>query len=275
MQIFQRLKQLATACLMLALIACDLQQEASLASLSAVIDGAHRTAENSARDKYRHPQQTLEFLGITPDMTVVEIWPGSGWYTEILAPWIKQGGGQFIAAGFPPNAQPEFRQKIQVRYEALLATQPSEYDAVTLAAIGSEVMCVVAPADSVDAVLTFRNAHNWVKDAHAEDMFNQFFSVLKSGGILGVVDHRALPGATMETMMQSGYLTQALVISLAEKAGFVLDATSEINANPLDDTVHPKGVWSLPPMLRLGNQDRVDYLAIGESDRMTLRFKKP
>ncbi len=251
------------------------QQTARDNGLLAVITGDHRSAKNSARDQYRHPQQTLEFFGITPEMTVVEVWPGGGWYTEILAPWLKQGGGQFIAAGFFPDAQPEYRQKIQLRYEALLAEKPEHYDQVIYAGLGIEGHCDVAPAGTVDAVVTFRNAHNWVKGGHAAEMFKTFYTLLKSGGVLGVTDHRALPGTDLAVMKKSGYLTQDLVISLAKEAGFVLEESSEVNANSLDDTDHPKGVWTLPPMLRLGDENRADYIAIGESDRMTLRFRKP
>lgn len=243
--------------------------------LTTVINGEHRKAANRARDQYRHPQETLAFFGVTSDMTVVEVWPGGGWYTEILAPWIKQGGGTFIAAGFSPDAQPEYRQKIQLRYEALLAERPESYDQVVYVGLGEEVHCDVAEAGSVDAVLTFRNAHNWVKGGHESEMFKTFYALLRPGGILGVTDHRALPGTDLDIMKKSGYLTQDLVISLAKEAGFVLEESSEINANALDDTDHPKGVWTLPPMLRLGDKDKADYIAIGESDRMTLRFRKP
>jgi predicted methyltransferase len=243
--------------------------------LSAVISGEHRSAANQDRDQYRHPQQTLEFFGVSPEMTVVEVWPGGGWYTEILAPWIKQGGGQYISAGFFPDAQPEYRQKIQLRYEALLAELPTQYDQVVYAGLGKEVNCDVADAGSVDAVLTFRNVHNWLKDDHAAEMFNTFYKLLKPGGVLGVTEHRALPDTDLATMKKSGYVTQDLVISLAKEAGFVLEESSEINANASDNTDHPKGVWTLPPSLRLGDENRADYLAIGESDRMTLRFRKP
>ena len=243
--------------------------------LTAVINGEHRQAANHARDQYRHPQETLSFFGVTSDMTIIEVWPGAGWYTEILAPWIKQGGGTFIAAGFSPDAQPEYRQKIQLRYEALLAKQPDLYDQVVYAGLGEEVHCDVTEAGSVDAVLTFRNAHNWVKGGHEKDMFKTFYRLLRPGGVLGITDHRALPGTDLAIMKKSGYLTQDLVISLAKEAGFVLEESSEINANALDDTDHPKGVWSLPPMLRSEDEGRAEYIAIGESDRMTLRFRKP
>lgn len=243
--------------------------------LDGVINSEHRAEVNRARDKYRHPQQTLSFFGLKPSMTVVEIWPGQGWYSEILAPWIKQGGGQFIAAGFPQYVGPKWRQNMQRDYQTWLAKAPEYYDQVSVVEIGPPDFWHIGPDESVDAVLTFRNVHNWVKGGYEAEMFNAMFRVLKKGGILGVTDHRALADTDMDTMKQTGYLTEQLVINLAKQAGFMLEASSQINANPLDSTQHPKGVWTLPPTLRLGEQDRAHYLAIGESDRMTLRFRKP
>jgi len=239
-----------------------------------IINGDQRTEVNKERDRYRHPQQTLEFFGIQSEMTVVEIWPGKGWYTEILAPFIKQGNGQLIAAGFPQNAGPQWRQTMQRDYQNWLADSPAYYDQVKVVELGPPSFWQIGPDESVDAVLTFRNVHNWLKGGYETEMFNAFYHVLKPGGVLGITDHRAQPGTNLETMKQSGYLNQDLVVILAQKAGFVLEAVSEINANPLDDKQHPKGVWTLPPTLRLGEQGRDQYLAIGESDRMTLRFRK-
>ncbi len=235
----------------------------------------HRTADNKARDIYRNPGKTLAFFGLESNMTVIEIWPGKGWYTEIIAPFIKSGNGQFIAAGFPQNAGPEWRQNMQRDYQQWLEQSPAQYDQVKIVELGPPSFWRIAPDDSIDAILTFRNVHNWLKGGYETEMFNTFYKALKPGGILGITDHRAKPGTNIETMKTSGYLTEKLVISLAEQAGFVLEAKSEINANSLDDTNHPKGVWTLPPTLRLGDEDREKYLAIGESDRMTLRFRKP
>ena len=240
-----------------------------------VIDGDQRIEANRARDRYRHPQKTLEFFGIQADMTVVEVWPGKGWYTEILAPYIKHGKGNFIAAGFPENAGPQWRQIMQRDYQTLLAGSPTYYDQVKVVELGPPSFWQIGPDESVDAVLTFRNVHNWLKGEYETEMFNAFYSVLKPGGVLGITEHRAQPNTDLEIMKQSGYITQELVIMLAQKAGFVLEAVSEINANPLDDKNHLKGVWTLPPTLRLGEHDREKYIAIGESDRMTLRFRKP
>jgi len=243
--------------------------------LASAVISKHRDPNNKARDVYRHPGQTLAFFGVESGMSVIEIWPGKGWYTEIIAPFMKEGQGQFIAAGFPQNAGPEWRQNMQRDYQQWLEQSPQYYKHVKVVELGPPSYWKVAPDDSVDVILTFRNVHNWLKGGYEADMFGAFYAALKPGGVLGVTDHRARPGTDLETMKKSGYLTESLVISLAEQAGFTLEDKSEINANALDDTHHPKGVWTLPPTLRLGEQDREKYLAIGESDRMTLRFRKP
>ncbi len=242
--------------------------------LANAVTSAHRVQANKARDSYRNPGKTLAFFGIRSDMTVVEVWPGKGWYTEIIAPFIKSGNGQFIAAGFPQNAGPEWRQTMAKEYQDWMEQSPEQYDQVKVVELGPPSYWNLAPSESVDAIYTFRNVHNWLKGGYETKMFDTFYKALKPGGILGVVDHRARPDTDIETMKTSGYLTEKLVISLAEQAGFVLEAKSELNANSLDDTNHPKGVWTLPPTLRLGAKDREKYLAIGESDRMTLRFRK-
>jgi predicted methyltransferase len=244
------------------------------ADIQAILEHPDRKLSNKQRDQYRNPAETLDFFGIKPDMSVIEIWPGRGWYTEVLAPWIKQGDGDFIAAGFPEGG-PDWRQNIKAEYEAWLADHPDKFDEVKLIAFGPPDNWQLGPDNSADAVLTFRNVHNWVKGGFAENVFNAMFDVLKPGGILGVTDHRADSGTTLETMNSSGYLTEQLVIELAEQAGFVLEAKSEINSNPKDIKNYPTGVWTLPPTLRLGEQDKEKYLGIGESDRMTLRFRKP
>jgi len=243
-------------------------------TLSSIINDVHRSEINKARDKYRHPEQTLDFFGINSTMTVIEIWPGKGWYTEILAPMI-QYEGHFIAAGFPLNSGPQWRQNMQADYQAWLARTPDLYSQVNLVEFGPPSFWSLGEDETADAVLTFRNVHNWLKGGYESNMFSAFYQVLKPGGVLGVTDHRAPPNTDLATMNQSGYLSQDLVIILAQKAGFILEATSEINANPADDKDHPKGVWTLPPTLRLGDKNKQDYLDIGESDRMTLRFRKP
>lgn len=243
-------------------------------ALTNTINASHRSDSNKTRDQYRHPQQTLAFFEIKPSMTVVEIWPGKGWYSEILSPWIKQGGGKFIAAGFPQHSGPKWRQQMQQDYQQWLIASPKLYDEVNVVELGPPKSWTIGDEKSVDAVLTFRNVHNWVKGGYEKEMFATIYQVLKAGGLFGVVDHRAKKDTDLETMKKSGYLTEQYVIDLAIQAGFKLKAKSEINANPLDDANHPKGVWTLLPTLRLGDKNKAHYLAIGESDRFTLLFEK-
>jgi predicted methyltransferase len=228
-----------------------------------------RTAANLARDRYRHPVETLTFFGVRPSDTLVEIWPGGGWYTEILAPYLAQGGGTYIAAA------PE-RSLTGVR--KLIAAQPATYAGVRIAnfPILAAGGTPVAPG-SADVVLTFRNVHNWMmgKEPFDAAAFAQMYAMLKPGGTLGVVEHRLPESADDARQLKSGYVKVSTVRRLAEQAGFKLVAASEVNANPLDTTDHPEGVWTLPPAYRLGERDRAKYAAIGESDRMTLRFVKP
>ncbi len=235
--------------------------------------GDWRSAENKARDQYRHPKQTLEFFGLQSDMTLIEITPGGGWYAEILAPLLKDTG-TYIAAT-PKPAKPEGEAASQLStLEKRFASESAEF--------GSAKLVEYDPKDpnlgaggSADMVLTFRNVHNWVGGGAAPAMFKAFFDVLKPGGTLGVVDHRAAADTTAEQLKGSGYLTQDSVVKLATDAGFTLAAQSEINANPKDTHDHEKGVWTLPPTFALKDKDREKYMEIGESDRMTLKFTKP
>lgn len=231
--------------------------------------------KNRARDVYRHPRETLEFFGLTEDMTVVEIWPGNGWYTEILAPYLR-AKGHYIAAHFPKvSSAPDYQKRIRASYEQGLASNPQLFDRVRLSEIGSPDRWRPAPPGSADLVLTFRNVHNWLSNDTEREMFAAFYRTLKPGGVLGVVEHRAWDETSREDMIRSGYVTQDYVIQLATDAGFTFVAWEEINANPRDTKDYPSGVWTLPPVLRLGDQDRLKYLEIGESDRMTLKFVKP
>jgi len=246
--------------------AADVVQE----RLDGVLAGAWRSAGNRARDAFRHPKETLEFFGVKPGDTVVEITPGAGWYTEILAP-LQKGSGRYIGA-IPLDASSDYAAKGNARLREKLAGDADAYGEATLVEFDPKAPSFGAP-ESADVVLTFRNVHNWGDGAPA--MFKGFFDVLKPGGTLGVVDHRAAAGATAESVADSGYLPTDYVIGLATGAGFVLAGQSEINANPKDTKDHEKGVWTLPPSLALGDTDREKYLAIGESDRMTLKFVKP
>lgn len=237
--------------------------------LDAVLAGSWRSAANKARDVYRHPKATLQFFGLQPDQTVIEITPGAGWYSEVLAPLLRDNG-HYIAAVTDNNA--EAKQDVAA-LRAKFAADPTEYAKTSIATFNPQAP-VFGPAGSADMVLTFRNVHNWAMASTAQAMFKAFYAVLKPGGVLGVVDHRAAPGATLDSVKGSGYLPTDYIIKLATDAGFKLDGQSEVNANPKDTKDYPKGVWTLPPTLTLGDQDRAKYLAIGESDRMTLRFVK-
>ena len=244
--------------------------------LDEVLAGTHRDAKNAARDEYRHPKETLLFFGIRPDMTVVEVWPSAGWWTEILAPLLKDEG-KYYAAWFATEWKntPDFLKEREKGFDAMLAAKPELYGKVIKTKLLAPDYVDIAPKGSADMVLTFRNVHNWRSANQAEGMFKAFFEVLKPGGILGVKDHRAKPGTPFKQQIDSGYMTEEYVVAAAEKAGFKFVAKSEVNANPKDSTDHPAGVWTLPPTLRLGEKDREKYLAIGESDRMTMKFVKP
>lgn len=244
--------------------------------LAAIAVGDHRSAQNIARNKYRHPVETLQFFGVEPGMTVVEIWPGGGWYTEILAPYLHDSG-TYYAAGFSLNSVtvPDYMVRIQTDFLAKLRARPGIYGNVKLTAMGPPDDWWVAPPNSADRVLTFRNVHNWLNNGYADVVFDAFYRALKPGGILGVVEHRADPATTGENTAETGYVTERHVKRLAAAAGFEFVEASEINANPADTKDYPEGVWTLPPTLRLGEKNREKYLAIGESDRMTLKFRKP
>jgi predicted methyltransferase len=245
-------------------------------ALDQILAGSHRDPKNAARDVYRHPKQGLLFFGIRPDMTAVEVWPSGGWWTEILAPLLKERG-KYYAAWYATQAAgaSDYAKEQEKKFDAKLAERPDLYGGVIKTHLLAPAFVDMAPKGSADLVLTFRNVHNWAKAGNAEAMFKSFYDVLKPGGILGVVDHRAKPGTAFQRQIDSGYLTEEYVIGLAEGAGFRLAEKSELNANPRDTTDHPRGVWTLPPTLALGDQDRDRYLAIGESDRMTLKFVKP
>jgi predicted methyltransferase len=245
-------------------------------ALTKAITASDRTPANVARDRYRHPQETLDFFGIRPDMTVVEIWPSGGWWTEILAPYLR-AHGTYYAAQFVVDTEqaPQYRKDLFRDFSAKLAARPELYDRVKITHLGWPDRWVAAPPGSADLVLTFRNIHNWVAGGYEQEMFAAMYRALKPGGVLGVEEHRGHPGMTLDQIKDSGYVPQDYVIQLGEAAGFKLVGTSEINANPRDTTDHPKGVWTLPPALVMGETDKQKYLDIGESDRMVLKFVKP
>ncbi len=246
------------------------------AKLETAAQGEHRSAKNKARNEYRNPIETLAFFGLTSDMTVLEIAPGGGWYTEVLAPAMRDTG-VYVAGSYDIDVegQPKYRYR---QHQALLdqiKEKPELYGQIKVATYSPPQSRELWDADSLDMVLTFRSSHGWLRDGMIEDVYADFFKVLKAGGTLGVVQHRAPESGDPVAWAKKGYVAESQVIKAAEKAGFVLDEKSEINANPKDLKDSDTGVWRLPPTLTLGDEDREKYLAIGESDRMTLRFKKP
>ncbi len=245
-------------------------------ALEMAVQGKWRTPANVARDRYRHPQETLAFFGVSPAHTVIEITPGGGWYAEILAPYLHDKG-QYVAAVVDPGAVAEgkardYQMKAKTTLETKFGAAKAQYGKAKVMGFDPKAP-VFGAAESADAVLTFRNVHNWRKGKQAEGMFKGFFGVLKPGGVLGVVEHRAKTDVPADD--KSGYVGEAQVIALAEAAGFKLQQKSEINANPRDTKDHPNGVWTLPPSNDHEAADGAKYKAIGESDRMTLRFVKP
>ena len=249
------------------------------ALLDVVLAGKHRSTEERDRDAFRHPKETLEFFGLKPSMVVVEAWPGGGWYTQIIAPYLKLGGGKLYAAGFSPVGANERVLKSLKTYEKLYINQPDLYGDVEMTALGDGA---IAPPGSVDLVVTFRNIHNWQDRGSVDEFFTEFYRALKPGGVLGIVEHRA-DGTNLPEDGSTGYVYTKDVIAMAERAGFEFDSAAEINANPSDTKDHPFGVWTLPPGLRQSEINGVEdptfdtskYIAIGESDRMTLKFRKP
>ncbi len=247
-----------------------------LAQLEAASHGEHRSDKNKARNQYRHPLGTLAFFGLEPGMSVIEIAPGGGWYTEVIAPAMR-GNGRYIAGSYDISVegQPKYRYR---QHQALLdniKNKPDLYGKIEVASYSPPESRELWEANSVDMVLTFRSSHGWTRDGMIDDVYSDFFKVVKPGGVLGVVQHRAPENDDDIAWAKKGYVSEARIIAAASKAGFVLDAKSEINANPADTKDHSEGVWTLPPVLALKEKDREKYITIGESDRMTLRFKKP
>lgn len=245
-------------------------------ALKAVLVGAQRSPANVARDAARHPYETLSFFGIHPKMTVVELAPGGGWYTEILAPYLRKDG-KLIAAANDPASASAYSRKSFANFKQKLDASPSIYDQVALGVFEPPARLDFAAKGSADMVLTFRNIHNWVGngDDSMKALFRSAYDVLKPGGVFGVVEHRLPASKKQDEKTGSGYVHEAYVIRLAESVGFKLAAQAEINANPKDSADHENGVWALPPVLANKEKDKARYQAIGESDRMTLKFVKP
>jgi predicted methyltransferase len=249
-------------------------RQSTLAELDPILSAAHRASEQRARDQYRHPKATLEFFGLTPAMKVVEIWPGNGWYTEILAPLLRDRGQLYTAQIDPAGG--EYAKKTVEDFRAKLANRPDLYDKVivtTLAPPPSKEP--IAPAGTLDMVVTFRNLHNWMMFGWQREALQSMYAALKPGGVLGVVEHRGNPQLPQDPRAASGYVNEDYAVELIESVGFKLVGRSPINANPQDTKDYERGVWALPPNFANGAKDRVRYASIGESDRFTLKFVKP
>jgi predicted methyltransferase len=262
----------AVLCLAVPVAAADAEV---VSVLNRIITGEHRVPGNIARNQYRHPVETLTFFGMRPDMTVVEISPGGGgWYTEVLAPFLREKG-RLTAANYDSSSEIEYYRRNAAKYLDKLKARPDVYDRVTVIEFAPPKKPDLGPEGSADMVVTFRNVHNWIENGTESQVFAAVFKVLKKGGVLGLVEHRGNPEMVGKQWAEKGYVAETEVIRLAEQAGFKLADRSEINANPKDTKDYPKGVWTLPPTLEEGDKDRDRYLAIGESDRMTLKFIKP
>lgn len=263
----------------LGLTACSEPTASAVAqdnALEQAVQAESRQDTNKARDKFRNPQQTLAFFGIRPNMTVVEVSPGGGWYTEILAPYLKQDG-LLYAAHFPADSSSGYYARSRQAFVERV-TNDANFANIVVTEFAPFSETEIAPPGSADMVLTFRNLHNWYMnggDEAVQNAFLQFYTALKPGGVLGVVDHRLPENRPDTDMASSGYMKENFAVAMAEAVGFELVERSEINSNPRDTADHPRGVWTLPPTLRLGDENRDTYSAIGESDRFTLKFVKP
>jgi predicted methyltransferase len=264
---------LSIALLVLAACTAPSTRQETTEELTRILEGSQRSEENRARDLYRHPKQTLLFFGLRPEMTVLEVWPEPGWYTEILAPLLRDKGKYYAALIAPDPASPYNTRRLAA-YRQLLAAHPELYDKVQVVSLPTDGSDVVPPA-SLDMVLTFRNLHNWMAEGQASQVIATLYRALKPGGVLGIVEHRGNPAVAQDPRAKSGYVNEDYAIRLIEAQGFRLVAKSQVNSNPKDTKDYEQGVWTLPPSYRLGDKDRDKYAAIGESDRFTMRFVKP
>jgi predicted methyltransferase len=264
----------AISVLALVLIAASANAQALDPALKALIDGQQRSEKNRLRDPYRHAAEVLSFFGVKPDSVVVEILPGaSGYWTEILAPYLRDKG-RYIAANSEAASTSEEARQENVGFAAKIAADPADYGKVEVTEFAAD-RHEVAPPGSADFVLTFRNLHNWIAHGEAATSLKTFYAALKPGGVLGIEDHRGRGDQPQDPSAKSGYVRQDFAIHEIEAAGFKLVASSEISANPKDTKDYSVGVWALPPTFRLKDQDREKFAAIGESDRFTLKFVKP
>jgi len=270
----QKLSAALVACaLLVAACAAATSRQTTAESLTNILAGDQRTPDERARDVYRHPKQTLLFFGLRPEMRVLEVWPEPGWYTEVIAPLLRDKG-KYYAGVIPADpANKHITQRLE-DYRAKLAARPDLFDRVTVVSFPPDGGAAMPPG-SLDMVVSFRNIHNWMARGNAPEMFAAMYRALKPEGILGVVEHRGNPAVPQDLKAKSGYVNEDYAIKLIEGAGFRLVAKSEVNDNPQDTKDYEQGVWTLPPTYRLGAKDHDRYAAIGESDRFTLRFVKP
>jgi predicted methyltransferase len=256
---------------LLAACAAETSRQTTAEALTVILAADYRAEENRVRDRYRHPKETLLFFGIRPQMKVLEVWPEPGWYTEVIAPLLRDSG-VYYAGVTPDPGSKHVTQRLDA-FRAKLASRPDLYGRVQVVGFPLDGGDVVPP-ESLDMVVTFRNIHNWMAADHAAQAFASMYRALKPGGVLGVVEHRGNPAVTQDPQAKSGYVNEEYAIKLIEAQGFRLGAKSQVNANPRDTKDYEQGVWTLPPSYRLGAKDHDKYAAIGESDRFTLRFVK-
>jgi predicted methyltransferase len=248
-------------------------RQSTVIALDDILAGSQRSAENRERDRYRHPKETLLFFGIRPETRVLEVWPEPGWYTEVIAPLVRDRG-KYYAAVIAADPSSEYISQRLKDYQSKLADRPDLYGRVELVTFPTDGSNVV-PAGSIDMAITFRNIHNWMARDEAEKVFATLYRALKPGGVLGVVEHRGNPAVPQDPKAKSGYVNEDYAIKLIEGQGFRLVGESQVNSNPKDTKDYEQGVWTLPPTYRLGDKDRQKYADIGESDRFTLKFEKP
>ena len=269
------IKSVTVSLLIFSLLACSTNQKSGPVDLSLdkVVDLPHRS-EDKARDAFRHPVQTIEFFEIKPDHTVVEINPSGGWYTKILGPYLKDQGTLYLAI-FDKNSKKSYAKKYNKKIKKVVGNSKYYGDIKYTVIDDTTQMGPVAPENSADRVVTFRNVHSWIRNGKDKEAFEAFYKALKPGGILGVVQHRLPKSIKQDEKASTGYVHEDYVISLAKASGFKFVAKSEINANSKDSANHKNGVWTLPPALRGDGKSKVKYKKIGESDRMTMKFVKP
>lgn len=281
------MKQVLTSCLITLVLSGAMfstsanagMDPATKSALSGSINGEHRTAEDKARDQYRKPKEVLEFLGFKSDMTVVEIWPGGGWYSKILAPALQKDG-KYYAATTGLNPPYGYQRRGLSAMLSTFGETPDLFRDAVITEFLEPYSLDIAPKGSADMILTFRNVHNLFAEGYGDGkyvdlVFQVMYDTLKPGGVLGIVDHRWPDPATEDPKAANGYLSVERALKHAKAAGFELAGQSDLLANAKDTHDHPEGVWTLPPSLALGDKDKEKYLEMGESDRFLLKLIKP